>query len=448
MGEQKQKNIDWRIIRIVIWMLLLTWFPFDFKIVSLERIIQKIELFFNPYMVHSLPELSVDALLNVLFFIPFGALLAAKYPIRESGKVKFITYGILLSLLIEFGQLFLPTRMPSLYDIGANAVGCLMGGLWSLQLRWFKRRLIGEGFNANLMRTAAISLLLFTAIFCVNWIQESRLTIWQAAYPMQLTQDAYGEWKWEGEIFDVALFAGKTLDVSNLSSANNYHVNDYVRWVYAAKNSNQFAVKLRLKSHSTQQYGPRHILSNANGYYEGNLIIGQMGDSLTVNIATGTSQAGGSNPMMIVPNVFKADELVELLIYFDGIRTVVWKNGVRLAEMPFVPEATFWANWNFVHSQNLYVFQRLFWMLIWLPIGLTFGYGWRNLSLKLQILLITSIMAGFFFSLWRFANYSPPLENVWWSAVAAGIGLMLAQSQPPVSLPAGKTGAKKERVLA
>jgi glycopeptide antibiotics resistance protein len=448
MGEQKQKNIDWRIIRIVIWMLLITWFPFDFKIVSLELINRKVELFFYPYLVHSLPELIADTLLNILFFIPFGALLAAKYPVSSFKKAKILAYGISLSFLIEFGQMFLPTRMPSIFDIGANAVGCLLGGLWSLQLRWYKHRIIGEGFNAKLMRTAAISVLLIAAIFCVHWIQETKLTVWQAAYPMQLTQDAHGEWKWDGEISDIALFAGKTLDVNDLSSAYQYHVNDYVRWVYAAKNSNKFAVKLRLKSHSIQQYGPRHILSNANGYYEGNLIIGQMGDSLTINIATGTSQAGGSNPLMIVPAVFKPGEFVELLIYFDGIRTVVKKNGVQFAEMPFAPEATFWANWNYVHSQNLYLFQRLFWLMIWLPIGLTFGYGWRDLSIMLQIALTAGILAVFFISLWRIANYFPPLGSVFWAVMAAGIGLLLAQSQPPVRFPVNKMASKKERVLA
>jgi glycopeptide antibiotics resistance protein len=445
MGEQKHKNTDWRIVRIVIWMLLFTWFPLDFNILSPEQMSRKIDLFLHPYLRDPFSDLLFDVMLNILFFIPFGVLLAVKYPLN---KIKFISYGIVLSLFLELGQFFLPTRIPSVYDVGANAVGCMIGGLWSLQLRRIKHRIIGKGINANVMRLAAVLLLISATIFCLYWIQQSRLTIWHIAYPMQLAQNSQGNWKWEGEIFEVALYAGKNLDMNELSNAYRYRIEDYASWLYAAKNSNKFAVKLRLVSHTIQQNGPWHILSNARGYYEGNLIIGQLGDSLTVNIATCASQPGGSNPIMIVPAVFKPGEPIDLLIYFDGFQAVVKKNDIQIASMFYVPEAAFWANWNYIHPQNLYLFKRLFWLMIWLPVGLVFGYGWRNLTLKWQLAFTSIFITVFFVGLWRSTNYLPQFENIFWSVFATVLGLVLAQPHCLVNISGNTVNPKKERVLA
>ena len=71
-----------------------------------------------------------DALLNTFGFVPFGVVLffvIKPLPIKMLSKWGLtICMAGILSFLIEAGQMFLPTRFPSPYDILANTFG---GGL-------------------------------------------------------------------------------------------------------------------------------------------------------------------------------------------------------------------------------------------------------------------------------------------------------------------------------
>ena len=99
-----------------------------------------------------------DLAVNVLAYLPFGALLVlAMHPaVRGSRAVLIATLaGIALAALIEAGQSFLPTRIASNLDLTTNASGALLGALFAaplasnlidrgrladLRMRWFERR--------------------------------------------------------------------------------------------------------------------------------------------------------------------------------------------------------------------------------------------------------------------------------------------------------------------
>jgi VanZ family protein len=73
-----------------------------------------------------------DLLVNVLAYLPFGALLVlALYPgLRGVGAVALSTLsGLLLSGAIEAGQTYLPTRISSNVDLLTNTVGTLAGAV-------------------------------------------------------------------------------------------------------------------------------------------------------------------------------------------------------------------------------------------------------------------------------------------------------------------------------
>jgi VanZ family protein len=99
----------------------------------------------------------LDIVLNVLGFLPFGFVLATAGPVRWSrGRVVLLTLltGTLLSVSLETAQNFLPTRVASNVDVGANATGALLGALmgvaWGRRLfaqggwlhQWHERRLL------------------------------------------------------------------------------------------------------------------------------------------------------------------------------------------------------------------------------------------------------------------------------------------------------------------
>ncbi|MGD1090320.1 MAG: VanZ family protein, partial [Verrucomicrobiota bacterium] len=75
----------------------------------------------------------VDALLNVLLFVPFGFGLGEK--LRERGKsIRFVLLatlaaGALFSYAIEFTQLYIPERDSGWEDVFTNGSGSFLGGL-------------------------------------------------------------------------------------------------------------------------------------------------------------------------------------------------------------------------------------------------------------------------------------------------------------------------------
>jgi len=87
----------------------------------------------------------LDIVLNVLGFLPLGFLLAAASPVRWPRLlVVLITFlgASLLSLSLETLQNFLPTRVASNLDLGANAIGALVGSVLGVL---GGRRLFAEG---------------------------------------------------------------------------------------------------------------------------------------------------------------------------------------------------------------------------------------------------------------------------------------------------------------
>jgi VanZ family protein len=77
-----------------------------------------------------------DIIRNIIFFVPFGALLSAvilrKYTIGYAASFLIVILaGGLLSFMIESLQLFLPSRVPGISDILSNMVGSALGMLFS-----------------------------------------------------------------------------------------------------------------------------------------------------------------------------------------------------------------------------------------------------------------------------------------------------------------------------
>jgi VanZ family protein len=73
-----------------------------------------------------------DIALNVLAYVPLGTLACLHY-LQHGSKaaaiVKATALGAALSFAMECGQLFIPTRIASFYDVLANAGGALAGAL-------------------------------------------------------------------------------------------------------------------------------------------------------------------------------------------------------------------------------------------------------------------------------------------------------------------------------
>jgi VanZ family protein len=86
---------------------------------------------FWAYYVRTSGDALADIVGQVMFFIPSGALLAAKSPKRSI--IQAALFGLAIGAAMEAGQVFLPARTAELTDALSAAVGAAMGlGLW----RW------------------------------------------------------------------------------------------------------------------------------------------------------------------------------------------------------------------------------------------------------------------------------------------------------------------------
>lgn len=86
-----------------------------------------------------------DALSNLLAYLPFGVLLALTFRAQTDAKKSVLAAtlsGLLLSLLMEYLQTYLPGRISSNADIASNTIGMFVGALLAMLVvrqNWFAR---------------------------------------------------------------------------------------------------------------------------------------------------------------------------------------------------------------------------------------------------------------------------------------------------------------------
>lgn len=97
----------------------------------------------------------LDLALNVVFYLPLGFVLTAGLQSRLKpgwAAIASVTLGGLLSLVLEMGQVYLPSRVASNLDVGCNLAGMLMGAVGGMiygrtlvdgaAARWRHRRIL------------------------------------------------------------------------------------------------------------------------------------------------------------------------------------------------------------------------------------------------------------------------------------------------------------------
>ncbi|WP_222195822.1 VanZ family protein [Modestobacter italicus] len=81
----------------------------------------------------------VEAVANVLLFVPVGAL--AALALRRSGPVLPMALGAGASVLVELAQTALPGRVPDLVDVATNTTGAVLGVVLATVCLAVRRRL-------------------------------------------------------------------------------------------------------------------------------------------------------------------------------------------------------------------------------------------------------------------------------------------------------------------
>ena len=149
-----RKIVNALLLLCVLFTLYNTLIPFDFQFKgnSIENILESIDWRFFIYKGRWAPI--TDIVGNILLFIPLGFLLYLWRFQRglESSIIGTAFVGLLLSVFIEFLQLFVQERISSITDLFNNTLGTLLGALsawiyfrlFATQAHQFVKRLYRE----------------------------------------------------------------------------------------------------------------------------------------------------------------------------------------------------------------------------------------------------------------------------------------------------------------
>ena len=191
----------------LLFMFILTLSPFAFS----KRWLDTLLALSNTALMGSLFYLSVrDLMLNILFFVPFGAILRGYDRVSgrlAGGILRPLFLALIVSGLIEGLQLFLQ-RSSTFADLAANTAGCIVG---YMGFEFFRQSRVFALIRCRRMTCRKPSIVLFVysallLILALLPLRVNRLEGWSAAFPMCIGNEKTGDRQWKGDVGFVTVF--------------------------------------------------------------------------------------------------------------------------------------------------------------------------------------------------------------------------------------------------
>lgn len=127
--RQRTTNYMYSIL-LMVWFIVvagINWYPFDFTGAGAFDRLAAIPLIpFADYQQKHYLSAFDDIIHKLLLFVLLGLLLSAN-PAQRRNAVTVACMGALFSAMIELGQVFLPSRYPSLSDVVLGLIACYAG---------------------------------------------------------------------------------------------------------------------------------------------------------------------------------------------------------------------------------------------------------------------------------------------------------------------------------
>lgn len=319
---------------------------------------------------------TLDVVLNLLLFVPLGALLHRERKHRFLRRSSIVTAagaaGLVIALAVEYLQGFLATRDSSFVDVMSNTAGALLGA--------FGHRTWGARVEARIARWRASPAMLarvmagFTvlALLTSGALQaQTRLSNWSLEYPLLIGNEQTGDRPWRGRIFVLELtdaatplasvrrfstgeptvIPGRRVAAFDFSgsppyrdAAGNLPSLDWTErhhessasgislpgqsWLQTEgptagmtrrlAESNAFTLRVLCATDDVSQDGPARIVSNSRDPGFRNFTLGQQGSDMVFRLRTPATGLNGSRPEVFVPGVFSNDHPREILVTYDG----------------------------------------------------------------------------------------------------------------------------------
>lgn len=337
---------------------------------------------------------SQDFIANILLFLPLGFGLGGLLAERKSTHVVRVFCVALIAFALSSGievmQIYLPSRITSLYDILSNTLGAVLGEIIFSQYGSFivlhaekgGKRLAGF-FTAKML---FISILIYMGLFLLfssTLYRAASLETWNPDYSLLVGNEKSGDRPWDGIVRKFAVLdsamppnmvrkllnnnmrqqdhaacivclydftasdplkdkAGKLPALQwccngQISEKRNFLYFGQDHWLQSiqpattlvnkVKATNQFSIYIALATADTMQSGPARILTVSKDAYHRNFTLAQEEKNLVFRLNTPLTGENGSEPEFIARNVFACTEMKELLITFDGKYLQLYVNG-------------------------------------------------------------------------------------------------------------------------
>lgn len=435
----------WRFIAIAgaVIIAYFTLFPFDFHVPpdrTIGSTLADFDIGLSAFYLADVPW-------NVLLFAPFGFGLAGMLRSRRPGMALAAVLGggaligAALSTMLEFVQGFALLRAPSVADIAANALGSTIGALLFVLagprlIAWARRAVRAIDRRITVRRLAVFGVLYLAAVTAVMiWSPSATaLSGWDRTFPLIIGNEETGDRPWSGTMLSASVLDRSLTDdevdawrvrgatalddgelvvhqdftddgpgVPRLEWAGAVPERDTVgvsldadHWLRSVRpatavtsalaRTSEFTVLIEAATTDLDQGGPARLLSVSGGVLDRNLTVGQEQTDLVLRMRTPLLGRNGTDPALVVPDVFTDTEVHDIVVRFDGstvrvgVDSATTDHSIELAPEVVVLISTFPYEIEEMRTTDVQaaMFYLLMRMIVFVPASAALVWVWRR----------------------------------------------------------------------
>jgi glycopeptide antibiotics resistance protein len=365
-------------------VLVATLYPFNFALPDNLSL---------PGIVASFDNISSvkDQVNNILLFMPVGfGLSALLQRVRINPIIKFLTIILIsagLSTLVEFLQVFLPSRAPTPADIINNSAGGMLGiicfYIWNSQRFTYILSSLENSRTSNSNKKLTlffIGYIFLSFLVSISWQGTTHFSNWGLNYPLLLGNELTGDRPWNGYISEVNI-ADKAIsktEASQIFEGQNYLDNignsliasyklsgkesypdrtgklpellpqgqlsdiqegegatlSSSHWLETEsppkflnkrlRETSQFTIITTVATADIAQTGPARIISLSGDTLRRNLTLGQEGSNLDVRLRTPMTGDNGTDLRLNFPDIFTDTKPHQIVVTYSKANLQVY----------------------------------------------------------------------------------------------------------------------------
>jgi len=375
------------------------------------------------------PRMSARALLgNLLLFAPIGAVLAASSAqrrrstgFRDCRYLMVVAAAVaVLSATVEVGQLRVPGRNVSPYDVILNVTGALMAA-------WVVHRVVRSGVSAGLATAVAgasvfVGVLVFVSATGFATARMTVLSSWQADYGVLVGDEFGGGREYFGEVSRGQICGGHPGEGICVQSGAPRE--DREALIEAAQSSQRIRLSGLVTSYGPQPVDARIITFSADTEHR-NATLFQRDRDLVLRLRT--RAPGGTGVQFLLPDAIQEGVITSVEGTYEPGRVhliATTDDHVLQATFPLGYFSGWWMVKDNRDSRVQPTSLRIAWLVavaaFALPLGLL-AVSWTAPSLGLRVLLAGGLPAAVLIPLTAALAIPSTLEEV---LASTGFGLL------------------------